>query len=286
MTYSHRGSADGARAHRRRQAGSPAALETRSFAETELPPAIWCAPEADERTRCARERLLARYGEMDIDQARVIVALGGNSTVLQLLHRLGEGPQSVFGLSTGEPDFLTNQYSEDDLLRRLDAAEPVLVQPLQLLCTQSSGEMRQALAYNEVAIFRASARMSALTLYVDGRERIVRLLGDGLLVATPMGSTAYNLSARGPVLPLDSRALVLTPLSPAKPHWQGAVLPEGARIHIQVCETLERPVAVTADFTEFRDAVAIDVQLHPTAGRTLLFDRGDGLHERQLREQF
>ncbi|MFN3669595.1 MAG: NAD kinase [Brevundimonas sp.] len=250
------------------------------------PPAIWCAPGAEPTIRDARERLVARYGRIDPDQARVVVALGGNSTVLRLLHHLGAGDQAVFGMSTGAPDFLTNEYDESDLLARLDAAEAVRVRPLQVVCTGTTGAVRRAIAYNEVAVFRASARMSALSVHVDGRRRLARLLGDGLLVATPVGSTAYNLSARGPVLPLDSRALVLTPLSPARPHWQGAVVADGARIAIEVCEAPERPVAVTTDFSELTDVVDIRVQMHPTASRRLLFDRGDGLHERQIREQF
>lgn len=229
-------------------------------------------------------RLRARYGEVERSAADVIVVVGGNGKMLEALH-LGH-TALLFGLSLGEASFLNNRYSDDSLLARIANAEPALVSPLQMVCCDRAGNIHQALAFNEVAAFRQTRRMSTVTVKVNGKVQIDRLLGDGLLIATPLGSTAYNRSARGPILPLDSRALAVTPLSPARPPWAGAILPEQDQLHVQVLAPRQRPVAATADFTEIRDVVSIAVRLWPQRSQTLLFDHGSGLHERQLIEQF
>lgn len=246
---------------------------------------LYLPQDAAPAAREAADRLRGALDDVEGEVAPTVVALGGNSAVLRALHETPEA-FAVFGLSLGEADFLTNGWDDGDLSRRLRRAEPVGVRPLRLLCRTRGGEVRELLAFNDVAVFRASGRSARIAVRVDGRVRVADLLGDGMVISTPMGSTAYNRSARGPILPLDSHALALTPVAPSRPLWSGAVLRERARIALEVLEPDIRPVRLIADFREVRDVVAVNVALLPERRRTLLFDPGAGLRERQLSEQF
>lgn len=245
---------------------------------------LFLPQDAPDAAREAAQRLRAGLERFAGAPEPAVVALGGNSAVLRALHETPE-THAVFGLSLGEADFLTNAWEAGDLAERVGRADPVTVQPLRLLCRTRDGEVRELLAFNDVALFRAGGRSARIAVRVDGRARVDDLLGDGVVISTPMGSTAYNRSARGPILPLDSHALALTPVAPSRPQWSGAVLRERARIALEVLEADLRPVLLTADFREVRDVVAVNVTLVPRR-RTLLFDAGASLRERQLSEQF
>jgi NAD+ kinase len=235
----------------------------------------------------ARERLAARYGQWPIEEADVIVALGGDGLMLDTLHESRNRHLPVYGMNRGTIGFMMNEFAEDGLLERLQASEEAVLNPLRMCATRADGSMTEALAINEVSLLRAGPQAVKLRILVDGRERMRELVADGALVATPAGSTAYNYSAHGPILPIGADALALTPMAAFRPRrWRGAILPKGARVVFEVLEAAKRPVSAAADSTEVRGVVRIEVESVPQIRHRLLFDPGHGLEERLIREQF
>jgi NAD+ kinase len=235
----------------------------------------------------ARARLIARHGQAPREQAEVIVALGGDGLMLSTLHASQTSGVPVYGMNRGTVGFLMNAYSEDGLAERLLAAEAAVIHPLRMRATRADGTAVEALAINEVSILRAGPQAAKLRILVDGRERMAELVADGALVCTPAGSTAYNYSAHGPILPIGADILALTPMSAFRPRrWRGALLPKRARVTFEVLEPDKRPVAAVADSREVRGPVRIEVASVPDIAHRILFDPGHGLEERLIREQF
>lgn len=240
-------------------------------------------PEAQD----ALVTLTKRYGQHDLDEADVVVVLGGDGLMLQTMHRCLAVSKPLYGMNFGSVGFLMNDYAEDDLLTRLSAAESSVTHPLVMQAEAADGSMLTARAFNEVSLFRQSYQAAKISIHIDNHERMSALVCDGLLVATPVGSTAYNLSAQGPIIPLGSPLLALTPISPFRPRrWHGALLPENARIRFLVAEQDKRPVSAVADHNEVKHVVKVDVRLDRSVAVTLLHDIGHSLDERILREQF
>jgi len=235
----------------------------------------------------ARGRLIARHGQSPAEAAEVIVALGGDGLMLATLHGTDRNELPVYGMNRGTVGFLMNEYDEEGLPARLAAAEAAVLNPLRMRATQADGAEVVALAINEVSILRAGPQAAKLRIIVDGRERMAELVADGALVATPAGSTAYNYSAHGPILPIGAGVLALTPMAAFRPRrWRGALLPRGARVVFEVLEPDKRPVSAAADSTEVRAPVRIEVASVPEIRHRILFDPGHGLEERLIREQF
>jgi NAD+ kinase len=235
----------------------------------------------------ALDRLARRYGQVPCPEADVIVALGGDGLMLATLHDSRPQGIPVYGMNRGTIGFLMNNFAEEGLPERLAAAEEALLNPLRMTAERADGSVVEALAINEVSLIRAGPQAVKLRILVDGRERMADLVADGALVATPAGSTAYNYSAHGPILPIGSEALALTPMAAFRPRrWRGAVLPKVARVVFEALEPEKRPVSAAADSTEVRGAVRITVESVPEIRHRLLFDPGHGLEERLIREQF
>lgn len=229
------------------------------------------------------------YGSVGEDEADVIVALGGDGFMLQTLHaNLAAGRDTpVYGMNRGSIGFLMNVYSEKNLLRRLKEAERTEIAPLIFTALDGAGRRHEGLAINEVALRRETRQAAKLRISVDGRERLRELICDGALVSTPAGSTAYNLSAHGPILPVTADLLALTPISAFRPRrWRGALLPREATVRFDVLEPGKRPVSAEADFREIHDVRQVDIRSDPERRLTLLFDPGHSLDERLIGEQF
>lgn len=235
----------------------------------------------------ARAVLVGRYGNADEADADVIVALGGDGFMLQTLHRTQTLDVPVYGMNRGTVGFLMNTYSESDLVARLQAAEEAVINPLSMRAETVAGEVHQALAINEVSLLRQGPQAAKLKIWVDGRLRLEELVCDGALVATPAGSTAYNYSAHGPILPIGSGVLALTAIAPFRPRrWRGAILPAAAHVRFEVTDPAKRPVMADADSRSVQDVAVVDVQVEPDIRHRILFDPGHGLDERLIREQF
>jgi NAD+ kinase len=231
-------------------------------------------------------RLRERYGDAGADSASVIVALGGDGFMLQTLHSFLSRAIPIYGMNFGSIGFLMNELHEDDLPQRLAAATAAQVHPL-LMKAHTARESTEALAFNEVSLLRETRQAAKLRVVLDGKTRLNELICDGILVSTPAGSTAYNLSAHGPILPIDSALLAMTPLSAFRPRrWRGALLPHQAQIRFDVLEPEKRPVSATADNYEVRDVIRVDVAEDRSTTMTMLFDAGHSLDERILAEQF
>jgi NAD+ kinase len=240
-----------------------------------------------EAAQQAREELCQRYPCVPPERAQVIIPLGGDGFMLETLHRFLSKGASIFGMHRGSVGFLMNPYRAEELAERLAAAQPVVLHPLEMNAVDEQGTERRAIAFNEVSLLRESRQAAKLRVAVDGVVRIEELMADGILLATPVGSTAYNLSAHGPIIPLGAGVLALTPISAFRPRrWRGALLPHQARVRIEALETDKRPVSAVADFTEVRDVVTVDVYETRDIAMTLLFDRESNLEERVLKEQF
>ena len=235
----------------------------------------------------AMETLTKRYPNVSVDEAEVVVALGGDGFVLHCLHESMGKDVPIFGMNRGSVGFLMNEYSEDDLPGRIEQAERVQFVPLRLRAEGINGEVSEALAINEVSLLRETRQASKIRILVDGVERMPEMICDGVLVATPAGSTAYNLSAHGPIVPLGSGVLALTPISAFRPRrWRGALLPHNATVRFEILEPAKRPVSAVADGTEIRDVAHVEVSEDPSLAVTILFDQEHGLEERILKEQF
>ena len=240
-------------------------------------------PEARE----AYGRLSADYGNAAPEKADVIVALGGDGLMLQTLHKFMKSGKPIYGMHRGTVGFLMNDYDAENLRERLTAAKQTIIHPLLMRTSDTRGEVQEFRAINEVSLFRQSAQAAHLRVLIDGQERMADLVSDGLLVATPAGSTAYNLSVQGPIIPINAPLLALTPISPFRPRrWRGALLPDKARITIDVLEADKRPVAAVADHDEVRSVRSVDVTMDHAIAINLLFDPGHNLDDRILREQF
>lgn len=240
-----------------------------------------------EEAQTAQRALVALYGTVAPDKADIIVALGGDGLMLQTMHRHIQSRIPIYGMNRGSVGFLLNDYREDLLLERLEAAETTIIHPLLMTAYDCQGAEHMALAINEVSLFRQIYQAAKLRLAVDGKVRLDELICDGVLVSTPAGSTAYNLSAHGPILPIKAPLLVLTPISPFRPRrWRGALLPNEAVVRIEVLEPEKRPVSVAADNTEFRDVIAVEVKEATGIDILMMFDPGHTLAERIVREQF
>jgi NAD+ kinase len=240
-------------------------------------------PEAGD----AYARLAARYGNVEPASADAIVALGGDGLMLRTLHRFMRSGKPIYGMHRGTVGFLMNEYSENNLLERLTAAHVTVIHPLVMCARDGQGHNHEYRAINEVSLFRQSAQAAHLRIMIDGKERLAELIADGAMVATPAGSTAYNLSAQGPIIPINAPMLALTPISPFRPRrWHGALLPDKAKVTIEVLEADKRPVAAVADHDEVRSVRAVDIAMDHAVSIDLLFDPGHNLDERILREQF
>jgi len=240
-------------------------------------------PEAD----AAAESLRTRYGNLPLERADVVVALGGDGLMLETLHRAMKLGVPVYGMNFGSVGFLMNGFSADGLVQRLDRAKPTDIYPLSMSVRDADGHDFEALALNEVSLFRASYQAVKIEILVDGHPRLDELICDGVLLSTPAGSTAYNLSAHGPILPIDSSLLALTPISPFRPRrWRGAILSNHAEVTFRTREAAKRPVSAVADNVEFKNVVEVRVREDRAHKVTLLFDPGTGLEERVLSEQF
>ncbi len=231
--------------------------------------------------------LSARYGSVPLNEADFIVCLGGDGFMLHAVHGLIKWGKPVFGMNLGTYGFLCNEYDERDLVERLVLAEPVTLHPLHMEATDIRGVKHEGFAFNEVSMIRQTRQSARLRISVDGIERLSGLNGDGVLVATPAGSTAYNLSVHGPIIPIGSTLLALTPIAPHRPrHWRGALLPAKSVIQVDVNDGDKRPVSATADFTEVRDVRSVRVHEDKTISVTLLFDAKRNLAEKVIQEQF
>ena len=240
-------------------------------------------PEALE----AKDALIARYGQASPDQAQVIVALGGDGFMLETLHENLGNQRPIYGMNRGSVGFLMNEYSEDGLLERINAAERAIIHPLSMFAVDVHGQEHRAIAMNEVSLLRQTRQTAKLRISIDGKVRLGELSCDGALVATPAGSTAYNLSAHGPIIPLDAKVLALTPISAFRPRrWRGALLAHTARVTFEILEADKRPVSAVADNFEVRDVVEVHIAENRDVALHMLFDAGRSLEERVLAEQF
>jgi NAD+ kinase len=240
-------------------------------------------PEA----RKALARLTKRYGNVTPAKAEVVVALGGDGLMLRTLHKSMRSGTPIYGMNRGTVGFLMNEFRENKLRERLAAAHTTIIHPLVMRARDVKGKMHEHYAINEVSLFRQTYQVSRLALYVDGQERLPELMADGVLVATPAGSTAYNLSAQGPIIPINAPLLAMTPISPFRPRrWHGALLPDSARVTVKVIDPVRRPVAAVADHAEVRSVREVDISMDHLVSMQMLFDPGHSLDERILREQF
>ena len=241
------------------------------------------APEA----KAAEAELSRLYGNHPLDKADAVVALGGDGLMLQTLHRALPQGHAIYGMNRGSVGFLMNDYQAGNLPERIAGAEVTAIHPLTMEATTVAGETSQALAFNEVSMLRQRHQAAKLRISVDGRVRLEELICDGIIVATPAGSTAYNLSANGPILPVNSPLLALTPISAFRPRrWRGAILPHDAAVGIEVLESDKRPVAAVADHEEVRNVRHVSVREDASRSVRLMFDPGHTLAERVLQEQF
>jgi NAD+ kinase len=242
-----------------------------------------------EVAKAAEAMLRRRYNWADAEEAEILVALGGDGFMLQTLHRMLEAgdPKPVFGMNRGTVGFLMNEWRLDRLAERIAGAKAIRVAPLQMQATTVSGEVRRHAAINEVSLLRETRQTAKIEISVNGRVALPELACDGVLVATPAGSTAYNLSARGPILPLQAKMLALTPISPFRPRrWSGAILPDDTAVCFQILEAQYRPVSAVADQAEVREVSRVEVTLDRERSLTLLFDPEHALDERIAMEQF
>jgi NAD+ kinase len=247
--------------------------------------AFVCANTPNART--VRQRLERRYGSAPPAQADVIVALGGDGLMLQTLHRTMRRRTPIYGMNLGTVGFLMNTYREAGLLQRLKKARQVTLTPLRMVAINSRGRVFEVTAINEVSLLRSSRQTARIAVSVDGKKRLPDLYCDGALVATPAGSTAYNLSAHGPILPLGADLLALTPINAFRPRrWRGALLPRDSRVEFTILDPRKRPVAAAADSVEIANVARVTVTEANDINLTLLFDPEHDLEERILKEQF
>jgi NAD+ kinase len=244
-------------------------------------------PADTSKARSAMKALSQRYGSVSQDDADVLVALGGDGHMLQLLHAALKTGKPIYGMNRGSVGFMMNPYAVDDLPARIKAAVPETVRPLEMIATDASGKTITAMAFNEVSLLRQSFQAAKLRVDVDGKSRLAELVCDGVMVATPVGSTAYNLSAHGPILPVEAPLLALTPVSAFRPRrWRGALLPAKSRVMFEVLEAGKRPVNAVADNMEVKSVARVEVFQRSDIAARILFDESHSWEERILTEQF
>jgi len=232
-------------------------------------------------------RLKSRYGDVAPEDCDVIIAVGGDGFMLETLRAHMKLGKPVYGVNCGTVGFLMNDPEPDNLAERISEAEKAVIHPLAMKATDDRGETHEALAINEISLFRQTRQSARLRIAINGKTRMDSLTCDGVLIATPAGSTAYNLSAHGPILPISADLLALTPISAFRPRrWKGALLPREAVVTFEALEPERRPVSAVADNEEVRNAVRVEARENRSIAMTLLFDRGQSLEERILREQF
>jgi NAD+ kinase len=240
-------------------------------------------PEA----QAARTELEVLHPPVELDQAEAVVAIGGDGFMLQTLHRTQSLGVPVFGMKTGSVGFLMNAWRPEGLIERIRQAHAAVLRPLEMLAISESGSSTGALAFNEVSLLRQTKQAAKVRIRLNNAVRLDELVCDGIMVATPAGSTAYNLSAHGPILPLDSQVLALTPISPFRPRrWRGAILRSDVEVSFEILDHYKRPVSATADSTEIRDVIEVRIRQSPDRTVRLLFDPEHNLEERILAEQF
>lgn len=253
----------------------------------QLPQSIAFIAADSEDAQAAAARLSALYGQARIEEADIIVPLGGDGFMLQTLHENMDTGRAIYGMNRGTIGFLMNEYSEEGLRERIAAAIAETIRPLEMEAEDVDGTRHRAIAINEVSLFRQAAQAARLRILIDGHLRLEELVCDGVMVATPAGSTAYNLSAHGPILPLDAPLLALTPVSPFRPRrWRGALLPNRAEVTFDVLEHAKRPVNAVADNLEVRSVRTVTVRESRNRTATILFDASHSWDERILTEQF
>jgi len=241
------------------------------------------SPDSEEALRVLSEK----YDSVEPAEADVIVALGGDGYMLEAIHRNLATNLPIYGMNRGTVGFLLNAFDENNLMQRLENAHEAKLRPLHMRATTDSGVQQDAYGFNEVSLLRQTRQAANLRVYIDGKVRIDKLMCDGCLVATPAGSTAYNLSAHGPILPIGSGVLALTPISAFRPRrWQGAVLRQDALIRLEVLDHYKRPVSAVADAHEVRNIAEVEIGVDRDKEVTLLFDPDHNLEERILNEQF
>lgn len=246
---------------------------------------IHFAASSGESAQAALEELVGLYGQASLGQADVIVALGGDGFMLQCLH--GHSGLPVYGMNRGSVGFLMNDYAADNLPERLALAEEAVINPLSMRAETVDGRLHEELAINEVSLLRAGPQAAKLQISVNGRVRMAELVCDGAIVSTPAGSTAYNYSAHGPILPIGSDVLALTGIASFRPRrWQGAIIPSSALVRFDVLEAEKRPVMADADSRSVQPVLWVEVRSEPSVTHCILFDPGHGLEERLMREQF
>jgi NAD+ kinase len=244
------------------------------------------ASSTDEAQQ-AQVRLAARYDAVDPQAADAVVALGGDGFMLQTLHAFMNSGKPIYGMNCGSVGFLMNDFQEDGLRERIDAAVTSSVRPLLMRATDAFGETHKAYAINEVSLLRQSFQAAKLRISIDGHVRMEELICDGVLVATPAGSTAYNLSAHGPILPIYAPLLAITPISAFRPRtWRGALVPDRVEVRIEAMEAAKRPINAVADNVEFKSVVEVVVAQHSEAKSLIMFDPDHSWDERILAEQF
>jgi len=253
----------------------------------DAPPRIAVVAADTEPAQEALAELRRLYRCVEPEQAEIVLSLGGDGFMLETLHRFLPQRVPIYGMHRGSVGFLMNLYRPEGLYERLAEAQPVVLHPLEMVARDGRGDRHRALAFNEVSLLRESRQAAKLKVTVDGVTRIDELMADGILVATPVGSTAYNLSAHGPIIPLGAGILALTPISAFRPRrWRGALLRHEAQVRIDALEAAKRPVSAVADFTEARDVVSVEIHENREISMTLLFDHEANLEERVFKEQF
>jgi len=240
-----------------------------------------------EKAQDALQGLSDHYGQHDIETCDIIVPLGGDGFLLETLHKYHHHNKAFYGVNKGSEGFLLNKAISDRLSERIPRSHAIKLHALNLEATTADGTIHEAIAFNEVALFRQTRQTAHIKVNVDGKDRIDELIADGIIVATPAGSTAYNLSAHGPIIPLNAPLMALTPISPYRPRrWRGALLPQESQIDLTTIDCDKRPLSVSADFTEIRDVTHVTVRKKNSVCVTLLFDPDEALEERIMREQF
>lgn len=248
---------------------------------------IACVASRSEVARKGLEALQRRYTLVPVEQAEVIVVLGGDGFMLDCFHQYLNTGLPIYGMNRGTVGFLMNEFTEEGLLKRIDAAQPQQLLPLRATITDVHDVTHEVLAFNEVAMVRYSQQSANLRIAVNGKQRMEKLICDGVLVCTPAGSTAYNLSVHGPVIPIGADILGLTPISPFRPRrWKGALLPHSAVVEITNLDPAKRPLGAAADSAEVKDVVHVVIRADDSRAVTLLFDSGHSLEERIVQEQF
>jgi NAD+ kinase len=251
-----------------------------------MAPSLHFVAAAAPDAQAALATMRKQHNDDGADKAEIVVALGGDGFMLQTLHSFIGKEKPIYGMNLGSVGFLMNEFRETNLIERLAAAESAQVHPLRMRAQSAKG-LTEALAFNDVHLFRETRQAAKIRIQVDNKPRINELICDGVLVSTPAGSTAYNLSAHGPILPIDAALLALTPISAFRPRrWHGALLPRRATVRFEILESAKRPVSAVADDLEVRDVTVVDIAEDRTVAMTMLFDAGHSLDERILAEQF